>query len=87
MCTCVFVCLLHVCLCVQIFGHEKVSVVDGGLPKWKELGFPLVMGPQGDVSASTYKATFDHSRLSTRDQVIYALDYNSGQVKRTLYLV
>ena len=25
----------------QIFGHENVSILDGGLPKWKEMGFDV----------------------------------------------
>ena len=24
----------------QYFGHDKVSILDGGLPKWQQLGYP-----------------------------------------------
>ena len=29
----------------RVFGHDLVSVVDGGLPKWCEEGFPTESGP------------------------------------------
>ncbi len=67
-----------------MFGHEKVSVVDGGLPKWKELGYPLATGPQGEVTPATYKATFNPSLVSNLDQVKDALDKKTAQVRGTL---
>jgi len=71
---------LFICLCVQVFGHEKVSVLDGGLPKWKKLGFPLVTGPQGAVSASHFTATYDPSLVRTLDQVKEAVENKTHQV-------
>jgi thiosulfate/3-mercaptopyruvate sulfurtransferase len=29
----------------QVFGHDNVSVLAGGLPKWKQFGLPLESGP------------------------------------------
>eukprot|EP00441_Pelagodinium_beii_P010875 CAMPEP_0197682556 /NCGR_PEP_ID=MMETSP1338-20131121/96625_1 /TAXON_ID=43686 ORGANISM="Pelagodinium beii, Strain RCC1491" /NCGR_SAMPLE_ID=MMETSP1338 /ASSEMBLY_ACC=CAM_ASM_000754 /LENGTH=296 /DNA_ID=CAMNT_0043264025 /DNA_START=179 /DNA_END=1065 /DNA_ORIENTATION=- len=28
-----------------VFGHEEVAVLNGGLPRWQELGYPLEEGP------------------------------------------
>jgi thiosulfate/3-mercaptopyruvate sulfurtransferase len=31
----------------RVFGHEKVWILDGGLPNWKASGFPVKSeGPQ-----------------------------------------
>ena len=31
----------------RVFGHEKVWLLDGGLPNWKASGFPVISeGPQ-----------------------------------------
>ncbi len=33
---------LVVCRMFRVFGHEKVWVLNGGLPKWQDAGFPVV---------------------------------------------
>ncbi|ODN95248.1 thiosulfate/3-mercaptopyruvate sulfurtransferase [Cryptococcus wingfieldii CBS 7118] len=38
----------------KIFGHDKVSVLDGGLPRWIQEGGEVEMGDVGDVGASDY---------------------------------
>ena len=58
-----------------------MSVLDGGLPKWKELGYPLATGPQGEVSAVSYTATANLALLRTRHQVKEALDKKTEQVR------
>ena len=32
----------------HLFGHDKVSVLDGGLPKWKKDGCPTTSGDYGE---------------------------------------
>lgn len=34
----------------RVFGHNKVSVLDGGLPKWCAEGFPTESGPLKEES-------------------------------------
>jgi 3-mercaptopyruvate sulfurtransferase SseA len=34
--------ILVVCRMFRVFGHEKVWVLNGGLPKWQDAGFPVV---------------------------------------------
>ena len=47
----------------KVFGHERVLVLDGGLPGWQAQGFALSTD-QGSVSASTYQARF-HPEMVT----------------------
>jgi hypothetical protein len=39
---------------VVAFGHEKVSVLDGGLPRWIAEGNEVEVGNVGDVGDSEY---------------------------------
>ena len=42
----------------QVFGHEKVSVLDGGLPKWIASGYPTVSDIT-PVSPTNFKACYN----------------------------
>jgi hypothetical protein len=73
-----------VCDCLVI---HSVSVMEGGLPAWKNLGLPLeteevledvIMGPTRAARAvpppaSQYKASFDASKVSRKDQLVISL--------------
>lgn len=41
----------------RVFGHDKVAVLDGGLPKWRREGRPIESGP-ASPRAVAYRATF-----------------------------
>jgi len=43
----------------EAFGHDKVSVLDGGLPRWIEEGFETEMGELPDNGGSEYVAAKD----------------------------
>ncbi|WVQ72825.1 hypothetical protein IAR50_002385 [Cryptococcus sp. DSM 104548] len=55
----------------KIFGHDKVSVLDGGLPRWIDEGGEVEMGDVGDVGASDYGKveTFHQDWVRSYDQV------------------
>jgi len=36
------------------FGHEKASILDGGLPRWESEGLPIEAGEPGEVKPSKY---------------------------------
>ncbi|KGB74980.2 mitochondrial import inner membrane translocase subunit TIM10 [Cryptococcus deuterogattii R265] len=38
----------------RAFGHDKVSVLDGGLPRWIEEGNEVEMGEAGEIGSSEY---------------------------------
>jgi thiosulfate/3-mercaptopyruvate sulfurtransferase len=42
----------------RLFGHEKVSVLDGGLPAWKAAGYPTESGPALAAKPAEFTADF-----------------------------
>lgn len=47
-----------------------MSILDGGLPKWIEKGYPTVSGPQQEVPTSTYRATYHPELYRTLEQMM-----------------
>ena len=35
---------------MQLYGHNRVSILDGGLPKWISEGGEVISGPQPEVA-------------------------------------
>ncbi len=52
----------------RIFGHARVSVLDGGLPKWEAEGRPVESGTVS-LPATRYVAAMDPARLRHKEQV------------------
>ncbi len=52
----------------RLFGHDKVAVLDGGLPKWFREDRPLAEGAATPTPTS-FTATLRPTLLRTRDQV------------------
>ena len=46
----------------RLFGHERVSVLDGGLPAWTAGGGSLAKGP-ATAAPRTFRATLDPARI------------------------
>ncbi len=46
----------------RLFGHERVSVLDGGLPAWTAAGGSLVKG-QATAAPKTFRAALDPTRI------------------------
>ena len=46
----------------RLFGHERVSVLDGGLPAWTAAGGSLVKGP-ATAMPKTFRAALDPARI------------------------
>jgi thiosulfate/3-mercaptopyruvate sulfurtransferase len=44
---------------LRLFGHEQVAVLDGGLPKWRREGRPLVRGEEPAAVAAIFRASFN----------------------------
>lgn len=55
----------------RIFGHENVYVLEGGLPMWEKLGFPVVEegAPEAPAPAK-FKATFRPELLVQKDDLL-----------------
>ena len=65
---------------MQTYGHDRVSILDGGLPMWIAKGYPTVSGPQPTVSAAIYKANFQPQLYRTMDQIKENLTSKKEQV-------
>lgn len=51
----------------RVFGHERVRVLDGGLPKWRAEGRPTESGPPAPPRPARFRAVF-------RPELVRALD-------------
>ncbi|MCC7271504.1 MAG: 3-mercaptopyruvate sulfurtransferase [Alphaproteobacteria bacterium] len=52
----------------RTFGHRRVAVLDGGLPKWLAEGRPVESGVAAPATA-TYAARFDPARVRHKEQI------------------
>ncbi len=64
---------------LRVFGHEKVAILDGGLPKWTADGNPLDKG-EAHPKAGRFTTRFDKSAVADLAQVREALDARSALV-------
>jgi thiosulfate/3-mercaptopyruvate sulfurtransferase len=44
---------------MRLFGHVQAAVLDGGLPKWRREGRPLVSGEAPAATATTFRASYN----------------------------
>ena len=46
---------------LRAFGHERVSILDGGFPKWCAEGYPIELGPESKtkVEGTRFVAEYD----------------------------
>lgn len=55
----------------RVFGHEKVSVLNGGLPLWRAGHFPLNTDTPAPVETTgRFKAVFKPELVRTKDQIM-----------------
>ena len=64
----------------RLFGHGKVFVLDGGLPKWRSEGRPIEHGPIAPPEPVHFRATFHPELVRNLDEVRSALEAMSEQV-------
>ena len=58
----------------RVFGHDRVAVLDGGLPAWKALGGPVESGPSTAPPGKPFATRFRADKVRIADQVAEALD-------------
>ncbi|QCO13859.1 3-mercaptopyruvate sulfurtransferase [Azospirillum brasilense] len=63
----------------RLFGHGRVAVLDGGLPKWIAEGRPLESGP-ADPAMADFGATLRPGLLRRADDVLANIDSRVDQV-------
>ncbi|KAG2045198.1 Rhodanese-like domain-containing protein [Suillus americanus] len=55
----------------RAFGHEKSSILDGGLPRWEAEGFPIEANAPARTSKSVYPTpVFDKGMIRSYDQMV-----------------
>jgi thiosulfate/3-mercaptopyruvate sulfurtransferase len=64
---------------VRAFGHHRVAVLDGGLPKWKREGRPLEAGP-ATPPARRFTPRFDAGFVRSKAQLLANLATRAEQV-------
>jgi thiosulfate/3-mercaptopyruvate sulfurtransferase len=64
---------------LRVFGHDKVAILDGGLPKWVAEGRPLDSG-EAHPTARVFTPHFNPAAVADVAQVRDALDSGSAQV-------
>jgi thiosulfate/3-mercaptopyruvate sulfurtransferase len=64
---------------LRIFGHDKVAVLNGGLPKWKAEGRP-VDGKPVTPKAAKFTARFKPEMVRLKGQVLSNVSSNAEQV-------
>ncbi|WP_407066916.1 3-mercaptopyruvate sulfurtransferase [Hohaiivirga grylli] len=64
----------------QIFGAITVYILEGGLPAWKEAGFPLEKGEAPQRQPKTFVPRFRKTRVADVDMVQQAISQNIAQI-------
>ncbi|EFC40000.1 predicted protein [Naegleria gruberi] len=66
----------------KVFGHEgKVSLLDGGLTKWKLLGYPIESGkPNITPSSHPYKAKYQSDFVARMDEILDNLNNQKSYI-------
>ena len=65
--------------CLRAFGHEKVSLLNGGLIKWKADGFPTETEAR-PIPKTSYEARFDADAVRDAAQLLANFDSKAEQV-------
>ncbi len=52
------------------FGHDKILVLNGGLPEWKKSGYELESGQSKGFLKTGYKASFKKNYIADKEQVL-----------------
>lgn len=64
----------------RLFGHERIAVLDGGLPLWRNLGLPLEAGENHAEPKQPYPTALNYRLLCGLGDVQTALSVGQTQV-------
>ncbi len=53
----------------KVFGHEKISVLNGGLPEWNKLDYPIVQSTMGSYETGNFIAKLDLEKVKSFDEI------------------
>jgi thiosulfate/3-mercaptopyruvate sulfurtransferase len=60
---------------LSLFGHPNPGVLDGGLDRWRDEGYPIDQNPVAPVRSVMADTALRRDALATVDDVIHALDH------------
>lgn len=63
----------------KAFGHEKVSVLNGGMPAWNRANGP-VEDQQTDVTTTRYQARLNEEYFASRDAILSFVENDNRQI-------
>jgi thiosulfate/3-mercaptopyruvate sulfurtransferase len=58
---------------LQVYGHERAAVLDGGITRWRAEGRPATTGEEPAPMPAVFTPCFQAARYATKDQVRAAL--------------
>ncbi len=64
----------------KAFGHDRVCVLNGGLPAWERAGLPTLSEPPRTPEKSAYEAQFQPQWVVSREHVMNALAQDSALI-------
>jgi len=65
--------------CLRVFGHDKVAVLDGGLPAWRAAGLATISG-RAAPDAGAFEASFRPELVRDLAQMLRNVETESEQV-------
>ncbi|AFX99592.1 rhodanese-like domain protein [Candidatus Endolissoclinum faulkneri L2] len=64
----------------RLFGHDKVAVLDGGLPKWQAEGYLVETGSIKNRSLANFNAIFRCGLVKSCDEVLAAVNAGDANI-------
>lgn len=64
----------------RVYGHDRVAVLDGGLPAWQAAGLPIETGPSKTVPGGNFRSEFHPERIASLPEVHTALEQATARV-------
>ncbi len=63
----------------RTFGAQKVFILDGGLPAWKDAGFPVTDSPS-NLERKTFETCLDFARIVAKQQMLELVNNGSAAI-------
>ena len=65
---------------LKIFGHQKISILNGGFKAWKDIGGQSERGQYENITTNTYKANYNNNFFCNTEEVKSSMKKNNSQI-------
>ena len=65
---------------LKIFGHQKISILNGGLKAWIDIKGQTEKGQYENIPASNFKANYNNNFFCTTEEVKASMNSNNSQI-------